>query len=453
MKINKIVVYILTIACLTIFFTACDCGRSTLGQDYTIPQLDLSQRPEKLDPEYDYLFENTIVDNSKDYLGHPDSILLKNGDVLTVYPAGHGKGPILTKISMDGGKTWSKNPDSTPKSWENSRETPTVYRLEFSDGRTQDKLILISGNPKWPCESTEGGFNCSISEDEGKTWSPFELFYDRSSSKKVVPIVAMASLTKLKENGKFVDKWMGLFHDRKFVNYKTILSFDENGKMQWSEPVPYFKEFRGVEKQASMCEVEIIRSDGGRGDELCLIARSNGKYGQKNNNSIISFSNDEGETWSEPREAPAALNGERHKAVYTKDGRLFMTFRSIERSPDKLKIHAEGNKKRNWYSEGWIAWVGTYEDLKNGTEGQYRIKIAHTYLDGQKAPATTANGDTGYCGNVVLDDGTIVTSSYGCFDVNATYIDSKGNTVIKTSIVSKRINLADTDALVTMMDK
>ena len=75
----------------------------------------------------------------------------------------------------------------------------------------------------------------------------------------------------------------------------------------------------------------------------------------------------------------------------------------------------QGNKKRNWYSEGWIAWVGTYEDLKNGTEGQYRIKMAHTYLDGQKAPATTANGDTGYCGNVVLDDGTIVTSSYGCF--------------------------------------
>lgn len=68
-----------------------------------------------------------------------------------------------------------------------------------------------------------------------------------------------------------------------------------------------------------------------------------------------------------------------------------------------------------WYSEGWIAWVGTYDDLKNGREGQYRIKIAHTYLDDQNEPAVTANADTGYCGNVVLPDGTVVTASYGIF--------------------------------------
>ncbi|NLI70051.1 MAG: exo-alpha-sialidase [Firmicutes bacterium] len=453
MKVNRSmsVGFLFMVFFLLVFIAACDSSRAMTGEDYTIPQLDLSQRPDDLHPRYDYLFENVIVDNSGDYLGHPDSVLLENGDILTMYPEGHGKGPVRTRISTDGGKTWKDGPGKTPGSWVGSRETPTVYRLEFSDERATDRLIMISGNPKWPRESTEGGFNCSISENEGQSWSEFELFYDHSSSRKVVPIVAMASLTRLKEDGEFVDKWMGLFHDRNFINYRTVLSFDENGRMQWSEPCPYFGEFRNIEKQAAMCEVEVIRSDGGQGDELCLIARSNGKHGRKNNNSLVSFSQDEGETWSVPQEVPAALNGERHKAVYTKDGRLFITFRSIERAPEKLERYAEGKKKSNWYSEGWVAWVGTYEDLKEGTEGQYRIKIAHTYLDGQEVPAMAANADTGYCGNVVLDDGMIVTCSYGRFDPQDVFIDSKGKPVVRTSIVSKCINLADTDVLVTMM--
>ena len=53
-------------------------------------------------------------------------------------------------------------------------------------------------------------------------------------------------------------------------------------------------------------------------------------------------------------------------------------------------------------------------------EGQYRLKLAHTYLDDQTQPQITAGADTGYCGNVVLDDGTIVTSSYGKFDPDKT---------------------------------
>lgn len=112
-----------------------------------------------------------------------------------------------------------------------------------------------------------------------------------------------------------------------------------------------------MELHSNMCEVEVIRSDRGAGDELCLISRSN----TKKENSLISFSRDEGKTWSEPVHAPAALNGERHKADYLKDGRLFITFRSIERDPEKVKFHSDNG---DWYSEGWIAWIGSYDDLK-----------------------------------------------------------------------------------------
>lgn len=415
------------------------------GSDYTIPELDLSVMPENCPEEYQYLYELTTVDDSLEYMAHPDSVLLKNGNILTMYPAGHGKGAVLTKISTDGGQTWSQSVGNTPESWENSQETPTIYRLTFTDGKTADKLIMISANPQWGDEpETNGGFNCSLSADEGATWTEFETFYDKGSSSPVIPIVAMSSLTQLKENGKFVDKWMGLFHDADFYNYKTILTFDENGNMQWSEPVKYFADYREIEQESNMCEVEVIRSEQGTGDELCLLTRSN----SRTMNSLVSFSQDEGETWSEPRELPAALNGDRFKAEYTDDGRLFITFRSIERGPT-AEANADSSVTGGYVSEGWVAWVGTYEDLINGNEGQYRIKLAHIYQNGQNEPEYCADADTGYCGNVVLDDGTIVTTSYGHFDSE----DKISLTELRTSICSKRINLKDTDALVAQMQQ
>lgn len=408
--------------------------------NYSIEQLDLSVKPDGIDEKYASLYELTTIDDQLNYLGHPDSVLLKNGEILTVFPSSHGKGAIRARISADGGVSYRNADEIMPESWKDSLETPTVYRLAFTDGKTPDKLVLVSGNPKWGDLPTPGGFNYSISDDEGKTWTEFELCHTHLNGEKLLCVVAMASLTQLKENGRFVDKWMAFFHgDPGFINYKTILTF-ENGKPCWSTPEPYFAQYREIEKASNMCEVECIRSDGGSGDELCIITRSN----SKKCNSLISFSKDEGKTWSEPVFAPNALNGERHKAEYLADGRLFITFRSIERDPQKVKQYSE-REGRGWYSEGWIAWVGTYDDLKNGGEGQYRIKIAHTYLPGQTKPQTCANSDVGYCGNVVLPDGkTVVTSTYGAFGK----LNSDGS--LKTYVVSKRIDTALTDELVNM---
>ena len=405
--------------------------------DYSIPRIALDKKMFEVPSELDYLFEQHTVDDELPYLGHPDSVLLKNGDILTVFPSGHGKGAVRSKISHDGGVTYPDSIENAPESWKNSRETPTIYRLEFSDG-TPDKLLLVCGNPDWHDGlGSTGGFNCSISEDEGKTWSEFELFYGKDEGYNFITVVALASLTRLKENGVFADKWMGLFHDSDYVNYKTILTF-ENGKMKWSEPVPYLSEYRDLEKNAGICEVECIRSERGKGDRLCLITRCN----LKTYNSFLIFSDDEGRTWSRPVLAPSSLNGERHKADYAPDGRLFIDFRSIERDYKKL-CRYDPDSKRNWFSEGWVGWVGTFEDLENGNEGQYRLKLAHTYLDNQTSPEIAADADTGYCGHAVLDDGTIVTCTYGKFD--------NCNTSRKTYVVSKRFKLEDIDKLYELL--
>ncbi|MCD7872513.1 MAG: hypothetical protein LUG21_04305, partial [Clostridiales bacterium] len=175
---------LITAACAFLIFTAfLGCSKSTdskldfTGSNYTIPELDLSTKPDDIGNKYNYLYELTTVDDSKSYIAHPDSVLLKNGNILTVYPLGHGKGAIQTKISSNGGKTWDSSLKNTPKSWKNSQETPTIYRLNFTDGKTDDKLIIISANPKWGDKETDGGFNCSFSEDEGQNWTEFETFY------------------------------------------------------------------------------------------------------------------------------------------------------------------------------------------------------------------------------------------------------------------------------------
>ena len=101
-----------------------------IGRDYTIPQVDLSAEPEDIQPLI-------TVDGSRPYLGHPDSILCKTGEILTFFPAGHGRGAVLGRVSADGGRTW-RALENTPTSWERSRETPTVYRWSL---RTRNSRI------------------------------------------------------------------------------------------------------------------------------------------------------------------------------------------------------------------------------------------------------------------------------------------------------------------------
>ena len=67
-------------------------------------------------------------------------------------------------------------------------------------------------------------------------------------------------------------------------------------------------------------------------------------------------------------------------------------------------------------SEGdWVAWVGTWEDLEKGREGQYRIRLMDN----------TLGWDTAYPGLELLQDGTFVTTSYGHWDLGeAPYVVS-----------------------------
>lgn len=57
----------------------------------------------------------------------------------------------------------------------------------------------------------------------------------------------------------------GCFHDYGYVNFKSYLTFDEDGNEQWSEPERYLADYRSIESKYGICEVGMFRSPDGNG--------------------------------------------------------------------------------------------------------------------------------------------------------------------------------------------
>lgn len=323
---------------------------------YTIPLIDLTGDKSR---------QVTVDREPGQYLGHPTTVLLEDKrTIIAVYPKGHGKGAIVMKRSADGGLTWSGRLP-TPKSWETSLETPTIHRV--IDQKGKKRLILFSG--LYP-------IRMSVSEDDGKTWSELKAIGEFGG------IVAMGSVERLK-NGDYV----ALFHDdgrffrkdgKRSAAMTLYQTFSKDGGLTWSEPQELYKS-----DEIHLCEPGVIRSPDGR--QLAMLLRENRRV----KNSYVMFSNDEAKTWSEPRELPGSLTGDRHTGKYAPDGRLFISFRdTTHQSPTK---------------GDWVGWVGKYDDIAKGREGQYRIRL----MDNHKS------SDCAYPGVEILPGGTFVTTTYG----------------------------------------
>ena len=360
--------------------------KKVLYANSRIPQYELADK---------YLKDIEKAPNTpRQYLGQPDMVQTKTGRLITAYPTGHGHGPIIMQISDDEGETWTEKKD-IPASFATCQETPTLYTLDMGNGK--ERIMLISACPNWDLQ--RGGWDTAYSDDDGETWTEYKNHWPSfDGAEKKHTIVAMASLVQLKdEQGNYIQKWMGVFHDYGYVNFKSYLTFDEDGNEQWSEPERYLADYRSIESKYGICEVGMFRSPDGK--RIMALARSD----KKPNLSVMFYSDDEGKTWSKPEEMQGSLAGERHKAVYDPiSGRLLITFREI--------VYKDGKLDNNWMAGDWVAWVGTYEDLLEQNEGEYRILIEEDWAMNAKS------GDTGYAGILVLDDGTFIMDSYGHFD-------------------------------------
>ena len=355
-------------------------GLLAFGADPQVRTIDLSSDTSR----------QVVVDREDgQYLGHVTTVLLEDGKtIIAVYPKGHGKGAIVMKRSTDGGLTWSPRLP-TPENWATSLEVPTIYRV-IDPKSGKKRLILFSG--LYP-------IRLAVSEDDGLTWSSLRPVGDWGG------IVAMASVVRLR-NGDYA----ALFHDdgrffrvggtrtKSMQLYQTI---SKDGGLTWGEPRLLFSS-----ESVHLCEPGVVRSPDGR--QLAMLLREN----TRTRRSHVMFSNDEAATWSEPRELPLSQTGDRHTAKYAPDGRLFISFRDM----------AEGDR---WKGD-WVAWVGTYDDIVKGRDGQYLVRL----MDNKDS------WDSTYPGVEVLRDGTIVATTYGHWEAGK-----------EPFIVSVRVNLRELDEL------
>ena len=379
-------------------------------------------------------FRQVIVDREEgQYLGHVSSLLLEDGKtVVCVYPKGHGRGAIVEKMSFDGGLTWTDRLP-LPESFVTSMEVPTIFRTVDPSGKK--RIVLFSG--LFP-------IRMAVSEDDGHTWSDLAPIGDYGG------IVAMGDMIPLQEKGKY----MAMFHDEinvlyggDFSEHYTFLRFEKDGNVKYvrrqmythpdgtqeerentflagDNTVPeengtviYECCFGNADKgqvfhvnkvisrdgglswsqpqtvarhpQAYLCEPGMLRmKHGENAGKIAVLMREN----SRRLHSFIMFSDDDGETFSKPVELPDVLTGDRHTLRHLPDGRVVCTFRDMG-----LESELRGD---------WVLWVGTEEDLLSGKEGQYRIRL-------KKNHPTTWEGDCGYPGLHVLEDGTVLAITYG----------------------------------------
>lgn len=321
------------------------------------------------------------------YQGHCATLLIPGTQTIyVVWTHQHGGACGFLKRSDDGGKTWSAELP-VPANWSTVRNCPALYRLKDPAGR--ERLFVYAG------EGPDGNIYASDSEDLGHTWSPMKSIGIPGVMPftTIVPIDggrALLGMSNIRRPGEKVEKRSNVI----------CQSLSADGGFTWSP-------WRIVFDQHGLtpCEPALVRSPDGR--QLFCLIRDNAKRV-----ALGMVSDDEGRTWSVPKPLPVPLYGDRHMVALAPDGRLVISFRDT----------GAHSPTRNHF----VAWVGRYADLVNGTPGEYRVKLLTSYH----------GGDDGYSGLEILPDETVVAT---------TYIKYRPGPELN-SVVSTRFNLHETDA-------
>ncbi|MBR5161115.1 MAG: exo-alpha-sialidase [Thermoguttaceae bacterium] len=355
--------------CITLAATAF----FALGNAFAAPDL-----PIKDVSEFDGAQQVVIAQGTKTvYQGHPTSVLFPDGKtILCVWTVGHGGHAGPAALSSDGGKTWTRVDERFPAEYQTHVNCPSVYRLVNADGKAF--VWVFSAQPK---------IARVVSSDEGKTWRvmPSLGFSNVMAFSSVVP----------KNPGVQDGCYIGLFHhcvnldtgavlngeSCKNRHLEVLQSETSDAGFTWSTP----RVVASVDGKDA-CEPCAFWSPDGK--ELCCLMRENKGTGGEKKRALQMFSQDGGRTWSEPEPTCWGLTGHRHVAAYLPDGRLIVVFRDT--APDSPTLGS------------FVAWVGTYDDIKSGKPGQFRIKLIQSY----------AGWDCGYPGLHVLPDGTILAITY-----------------------------------------
>ena len=348
----------------------------TQPSSISIPTIDLSEEEHR----------QVVVDKQPgQYVGHPDTVLMPdNKTMFCTYPLGHGGPSALLKKSTDAGLTWSDRLP-IPDNWKTANNCPCIHHLAGPDG--VERLLVLEGN---------GDMRQSVSLDNGETWTPFE----PNGLHCIVVPNRLIPLSGRRYAAIYVDHGT-----RAPGDHIIVQSITTDGGLTWEK-----QWLIAQHEDALPDEPGVIRSPDGK--QIAAVMREQSRA----YNAMVITSDDEGKTWSELQEAAAGVTGDRHNLAYAPDGRLVIVFRDTAlASPTKFNF---------------VAWVGTYDDLVNGCEGEYRILLLRHH--GNFPP--DKYGDCGYAGLEVLPDGTFVATTYLVHKPDEEH-----------SVISVRFNLKELD--------
>ncbi len=324
-----------------------------------LPVIDLSHNPSR----------QTVISSGADgvYQGHPTTAIGPDGIIWCVWTINHGGpcGPMAK--SADGGRTWTRCDEIMPAAYhEKHRNCPTLQSIVRPDGGTN--LVVFS--------SKRGKGGIVISPDCGKSWW-------EAPTADISSGMPPTGLVMLKDGSAALFGQIrndpGVKTDRAKDDQSVWMSVSKDGGWTWGP-----MRIVAAALKKNLCEPFCLRSPDGA--ELCLLMREN----RHDACSMMCFSRDEGKTWTKPQDTCWGLSGDRHEGIYLPDGRLFIAFRD----------RALGSSTYGHY----VAWVGSYADLRAGKPGDCRVLLLENKAENV--------WDTGYSGVELLNDGTILCTTY-----------------------------------------
>lgn len=298
------------------------------------------------------------------YQGHPTTLLMPDGRTMfAVWTYGHGGACGPLKVSEDGGLTWS-GLLPVPENWSTVENCPALYYLTDPDGVS--RLFVFAMR-----KAENGALYQSYSEDGGRTWTP----YAPNGVQGIV--MPWCSVIPLGDGRYLAQTNARRVGDPDPISNNIVQSISNDGGLTW-ERTRVVLDMPGYKPS----EPALLYTPDQR--RILSVMREN----SRRLHSLVMSSEDQGATWSDPQELPAALTGDRHVFRYDTGGRLVCVFRD----------RAEGSPTKNHF----VAWVGTITDVLERRPGQYRVKLLHSH----------AGPDCGYPGLELLHDGTFVATTY-----------------------------------------
>lgn len=276
---------------------------------------------------------------------------------------GSNQNQVRFARSLDGGAKWAPLP--TPDHFDLlDINSPTLHAA----GNT---LFCIVSYPRMAI---------SHSADAGQTWSPLYPMFPPDYTGKPGDTGVRPPSSLLSNGPNLIMTWHDAITLRPRVNFGLFQSTSKDAGRTWSLPesIGLHPKFPGARPADP-----VLLPNPRTGDLICIAKDADQKY-----SALWMLTTDNGATWSDLNGASAMLQGDRHAAIRSRDGRIVMAFR-------------DRNKKSKWFGDT-VVWVGTDNDLKYGTQGQYLARVMEN-------PASGGTPDI-----EVLDDGSfVVTTAYG----------------------------------------